>query len=56
MEETKIIYYIDDDKMPYLIKLNVAPEKATLKEFKNALNVNVKNYRYFFQTVDDDFG
>lgn len=58
MEETKIIYYMDDDKMPYLIKLNLAPEKAKLKDFKQSLNGGVanKNLKYFFQTIVDDFG
>jgi hypothetical protein len=56
MEETKIIYYTDDLKMPYLIKLNMAPDKATLKDFKQSLNANPKNFKYFFQTIVDDFG
>lgn len=56
MEETKIIYYIDDDKMPYLIKLNMAPDQATLKDFRNSLNTNGRLYKYFFQTIVDDFG
>lgn len=56
MEETKIIYYMDDDKMPYLIKLNMAPERAKLKDFKQSLNTNSRNFKYFFQTIVDDFG
>lgn len=56
MEETKIIYYMDDDKMPYLIKLNMLPEKACLRDFKQALNANAKLYKFFFQTIVDDFG
>jgi hypothetical protein len=56
MEETKIIYYRNEDKMPYLIKLNLAPDKATLRDFKNALNVNVKCFKYYFQTIMEDFG
>jgi len=56
MEETKIIYYMDDDKMPYLIKLNMSPDKACLRDFKQALNANAKLYKFFFQTIVDDFG
>ena len=56
MEETKIIYYMDDDKMPYLIKLNMAPDKACLRDFKQALNANAKLFKFFFQTIVDDFG
>ena len=56
-EETKIIYYIDDDKdkVPYLIKLSKPPEQATLRDFKNALN-DQRTFKYFFQAVVDDFG
>ncbi|CAF0930040.1 unnamed protein product [Brachionus calyciflorus] len=58
MEDTKIIYYMDEDKMPYLIKLNMPPEKAKLKDFKQSLNGGVanKNLKFFFQTIVDDFG
>jgi hypothetical protein len=42
--------------MPYLIKLNVAPEMATLRDFKLNLNLNPKQYKFFFQTIVDDFG
>ena len=55
VEETKIIYYIDDDKLPYLIKLNKPPEQATLRDFKSALN-DQRPFKYFFQAVVDDFG
>ena len=55
-EETKIIYYKDEDKVPYMIKLNISPDKATLKDFKNALNLNAKCLKFFFQTIVDDFG
>jgi hypothetical protein len=57
MDETKIIYYKpDDEKMPYLIKLNKSAESATLRDFKMSLNGNAKNYKFFFQTIVDDFG
>ena len=56
MEETKIIFYMDDDKMPYLIKLNMSPDTACLKDFKLALNANAKLFKFFFQTIVDDFG
>ena len=56
MDETKIIYYKDEDKVPYMIKLNIAPDKATLKDFKQALNVNPRNFKFFFSTIVEDFG
>ena len=57
-QETKIIYYVDThaDKMPYMIKLSIAPDKVTLRDFKQALNVNVKQFKFFFKQVVEDFG
>ena len=56
--ETRIIYYKDTevDKMPYMIKLSIAPDKVTLRDFKQALNVNVKQFKFFFKQVVEDFG
>uniref|UniRef100_A0A1B6D6G1 Dishevelled n=1 Tax=Clastoptera arizonana TaxID=38151 RepID=A0A1B6D6G1_9HEMI len=54
MEETKVIYHIDDEETPYLVKLSIAPERVTLADFKNVLNR--PNYKYFFKSMDDDFG
>jgi len=54
MEETKIIYHIDDEDTPYLIKLSVPADRVTLGDFKNALNR--PNYKFFFKSMDDDFG
>ncbi|XP_014279981.1 segment polarity protein dishevelled homolog DVL-3 isoform X3 [Halyomorpha halys] len=54
MDETKVIYHIDDEETPYLVKLPIAPEKVTLADFKNVLNR--PNYKYFFKSMDDDFG
>ena len=54
MEETKIIYHMDDEETPYLVKLNISPERVTLADFKNVLNR--PNYKYFFKSMDDDFG
>ncbi|XP_046672895.1 segment polarity protein dishevelled homolog DVL-3 isoform X3 [Homalodisca vitripennis] len=54
MEETKVIYHIDDEETPYLVKLSIAPERVTLADFKNVLNR--PNYKYFFKSMDVDFG
>lgn len=53
-EETKIIYHIDEEDTPYLIKLPVPHDRVTLGDFKNALNR--PNYKFFFKSMDDDFG
>ncbi|XP_064156524.1 segment polarity protein dishevelled homolog DVL-1-like isoform X2 [Anguilla rostrata] len=57
MAETKIIYHIDEEETPYLVKLAVSPEKVTLADFKNVLNNRpVNNYKFFFKSMDQDFG
>lgn len=54
MEETKIIYHIDDEDTPYLVKLPIPSDQVTLGDFKNVLNR--PNYKFFFKSMDDDFG
>ncbi|KAL3270546.1 hypothetical protein HHI36_021084 [Cryptolaemus montrouzieri] len=54
MDETKVIYHIDDEETPYLVKIPISPEKVTLADFKNVLNR--PNYKFFFKSMDDDFG
>ncbi|XP_043919121.1 segment polarity protein dishevelled homolog DVL-1 isoform X2 [Protopterus annectens] len=57
MAETKIIYHIDEEETPYLVKLPVPPEKVTLADFKNVLsNRPVQSYKFFFKSMDQDFG
>ncbi|XP_069097170.1 segment polarity protein dishevelled homolog DVL-1 isoform X3 [Pleurodeles waltl] len=57
MAETKIIYHIDEEETPYLVKLPVSPEKVTLSDFKNVLtNRPVHSYKFFFKSMDQDFG
>ncbi|KAF8792422.1 segment polarity protein dishevelled homolog DVL-3-like isoform X1 [Argiope bruennichi] len=54
LDETKIIYHIDDEDTPYLVKLSIPPDRVTLGDFKNVLNR--PNYKFFFKSMDDDFG
>uniref|UniRef100_A0A8C9TFI0 Dishevelled segment polarity protein 1 n=1 Tax=Scleropages formosus TaxID=113540 RepID=A0A8C9TFI0_SCLFO len=57
MAETKIIYHIDEEETPYLVKLSIPPEKVTLADFKNVLNNRpVNSYKFFFKSMDQDFG
>ncbi|XP_033987719.1 putative segment polarity protein dishevelled homolog DVL1P1 isoform X2 [Trematomus bernacchii] len=57
MAETKIIYHIDEEETPYLVKLSVSPDKVTLADFKNVLNNRpVNSYKFFFKSMDQDFG
>ncbi|XP_062861184.1 segment polarity protein dishevelled homolog DVL-3 [Trichomycterus rosablanca] len=54
MGETKIIYHLDDQETPYLVKVSVPAEEVTLAHFKQVLNK--PNYKFFFKSMDDDFG
>lgn len=57
MAETKIIYHIDEEETPYLVKLSVSPDRVTLADFKNVLNNRpVNSYKFFFKSMDQDFG
>lgn len=53
-KETKIIYHIDDEETPYLVKVMKPPDEVTLVDFKNVLNR--PNFKFFFKSMDDDFG
>ena len=53
-EETKVIYYIDDEETPYLMKISQSPGQVQLKDFKAQLNRTYQ--KFFFKAVDDDFG
>ncbi len=54
MEETKVIYYVDDEETPYMLKINASPGKVTLADFKGQLNRPY--HKFFFKSVDDDVG
>lgn len=56
MEETKVIYHIDDETTPYLVKISLPSDIVTLKDFKTVLNKQNSNYKYFFKSMDADFG
>lgn len=55
--ETKVIYHIDDEMTPYLVKIPMPSVSVTLRDFKIVLNKqNLQNYKYFFKSMDADFG
>ncbi|KAI1903313.1 hypothetical protein AGOR_G00025920 [Albula goreensis] len=54
MAETKIIYHIDEEETPYLVKIPISAEQITLLDFKQVLNK--PNYKFFFKSMDQDFG
>lgn len=54
--ETKVIYHIDDEMTPYLVKIPMPSVSVTLRDFKIVLNKQNSNYKYFFKSMDADFG
>uniref|UniRef100_A0A8C7QAY0 Dishevelled segment polarity protein 2 n=1 Tax=Oncorhynchus mykiss TaxID=8022 RepID=A0A8C7QAY0_ONCMY len=54
MAETKIIYHIDEEETPYLVKIPIPSEDITLLDFKQVLNK--PNFKFFFKSMDQDFG
>lgn len=55
-QETKVIYHIDDETTPYLVKIPIPSAQVTLRDFKMVLNKQNNNYKYFFKSMDADFG
>nr|XP_029132325.1 segment polarity protein dishevelled homolog DVL-3-like isoform X2 [Labrus bergylta] len=53
-EETRVVYHLEDQETPYLIRINVPAQRVTLADFKQV--VNKPNVKFFFKSVDDDFG
>ncbi|XP_038548392.1 segment polarity protein dishevelled homolog DVL-3-like isoform X2 [Micropterus salmoides] len=53
-EDTRVIYHLEDQETPYLIRINVPAQRVTLADFKQVLNK--PNLKFFFKAVDDDFG
>ncbi|XP_065842055.1 segment polarity protein dishevelled homolog DVL-3-like isoform X2 [Oscarella lobularis] len=54
VEEVKVIYHIDEEETPYLVKLPKPPDQVTLKDLKVALNR--PNYKFFFKSMDEEVG
>ena len=54
--ETKVIYHIGSQDVPYLVKVLKDVENVTLGDFKAALNRPLANTKFFFKTIDEDIG
>lgn len=52
--ETKVIYHLDEEETPYLVKIPVPAERLTLAHVKAALAR--PGAKYFFKSMDQDFG
>ncbi|XP_037619163.1 segment polarity protein dishevelled homolog DVL-3-like, partial [Sebastes umbrosus] len=58
--ETRVVYHLEDQETPYLIRINVPAQRVTLADFKQVLNkpssVRFGSVRFYFKSEDDDFG
>ncbi|KAE8620804.1 hypothetical protein XENTR_v10010482 [Xenopus tropicalis] len=54
MAETKVIYHLDEEETPYLVKVPVPANEIRLRDFKAALGRG--HAKYFFKAMDQDFG
>lgn len=56
-KETKIIYHIDDEPTPYLVKIPFPPPQVKLRDFKIILSKQQTcSYKFFFKSIDAEFG
>ena len=56
MEETKVIYYVDDEETPYMTKIPLSPSKVKLSDLKEQLSRPGPFKKFFFKSIDDDIG
>ncbi|KAF5890522.1 segment polarity protein dishevelled DVL-3-like [Clarias magur] len=54
MGETKVIYHLDEQETPYLVKISVPADAVTLSDLKHALKK--PSHKFFFKSMDADFG
>lgn len=51
---TRVLYHLDGQATPYLVRLPVAPDHVTLADLRGA--VNKPRHRFFFKALDADYG
>lgn len=54
--ETRIVYHVDDEETPYLVKLSIPHSQIKLSDFKAAISLPRPNYKYFFKSYDKEVG
>lgn len=53
--ETKLCIIVDS-KTPIIMKVPLAPENITLKQFKSIASLQDQSYKFYFRSKDDEFG
>ena len=58
MDSTKVIYHLEGESTPYMVKISIPPDQVTLEDFKHHINPPnpLDEYKYIFKTEDEDFG
>ena len=58
MPETKVIYHLEGEDTPFLIKIPLEPTSIKLKDLKTAISLNTSpthiKYKYLFKTIDEE--
>lgn len=54
--ETRIVYYVDDEETPYLVKLPIPHSNIKLSDFKAAISLPRPHYKFFFKSYDKEVG
>nr|XP_046916250.1 segment polarity protein dishevelled homolog DVL-3-like isoform X3 [Dermatophagoides farinae] len=54
--ETRIVYHVDDEETPYLVKLPIPHSQIKLSDFKSAISLPRPHYKYFFKSYDKEVG
>ena len=49
MEKTRVIYYLNNEKMPYVVTLSVKPDNASIRDLKKILEKDHKLKVFFIQ-------
>lgn len=55
MEKTQVLYYLNNEKIPYKVTLAVKPDNATKRDLKKILQKD-HTFKVFFHTMDEEFG
>ena len=53
--ETRIVYHVDDEQTPYLVKLPIPHNSIKLSDFKASISLPRPHYKFFFKSYDKDF-
>jgi hypothetical protein len=59
MDQTRVIFSVEN-KSDYIIDLDVSPDKACFRDFKQTLkeclNINIMSYVFYFKVIDEKGG